>query len=192
MAHLGAGASLAAVHGGRCVETTMGFTPTSGLIMGTRSGDLDPCLSWFLAGTAGVTPEQFYHIVNNESGLLGVSGTSPDLRDLRARQDRDVHAAEAIALFAYQVKKAIGALAAVLGGLDVLVFSGGIGENSPETRASICAGLEFLGVNLDESRNAANASLISTDEARASVRVIPTDEEVVIARATAKIVGDLS
>jgi acetate kinase len=189
MAHLGAGASLAAIHEGRCVETTMGFTPTSGLVMGTRSGDLDPCLGWFLDRTAGVTPEQFYQIVNNESGLLGVSGTSPDLRDLRARQDRDAHAAEAIALFAYQVKKAIGALAAVLGGLDVLVFSGGIGENSPETRASICEGLEFLGVSLENSRNAANAALISTDGARASVRVIRTDEELVIARATARILG---
>jgi acetate kinase len=146
MAHLGAGASLAAVYDGRCVETTMGFTPTSGIVMGTRSGDLDPCLSGFLARAAGVTPDQFHQMVNDESGLLGVSETSPDLRDLRARQQHDVRAAEAVALFAYQVKKAIGALAAVLGGLDVLVFSGGIGENSPETRASICAGLEFLGL----------------------------------------------
>jgi len=185
MAHLGAGASMAAVHEGRCVETTMGFTPASGLVMGTRSGDLDPSLSWFLARAAGVTPDRFYQMVNHESGLLGVSGTSPDLRDLRARQDHDVRAAEAIALFAYQAKKGIGALAAVLGGLDVLVFSGGIGENSPETRGTICAGLEFLGISLDEKQNAANASLISTEGARASVRVIPTDEELVIARATA-------
>jgi acetate kinase len=187
MAHLGAGASLAAVHAGRCVETTMGFTPTSGIVMGTRSGDLDPCLSGFLASAAGVTPEQFHHIVNHESGLLGVSETSPDLRDLRARQAHDVRAAEAVALFAYYVKKSIGALTAVLGGLDVLVFSGGIGENSPETRSEICAGLEFLGIHLDAERNAANATLISTGEARPSVRVIRTDEELVIAQATAEL-----
>jgi len=192
LAHLGAGASLAAVHQGRCVETTMGFTPVSGLVMGTRSGDLDPCLGWFLSRAAGVTPEQFDKMVNHESGLLGVSETSPDLRDLRARQDHDVRAAEAIALFAYQAKKGLGALAAVLGGLDVLVFSGGIGENSPETRASICAGLEFLGISLDERRNAANAPLISTDRARASVRVIRTDEELVIARATAAVLAKVT
>lgn len=189
LAHLGAGASLAGVRHGRCVETTMGFTPASGVVMGTRSGDLDPCLSWFLARAAGVTPDRFYHMVNHESGLLGVSGTSPDLRDLRARHDHDVHAAEAVELFAYHVKKAIGSLAAVLGGLDVLVFSGGIGENSPETRASICAGLDFLGINLDERRNAANASLISTDGTRTPVRVIRTDEEIVIAQATARLMA---
>jgi acetate kinase len=189
LAHLGAGASLAAVHNGKCVETTMGFTPASGLVMGTRTGDIDPCLPWFLARAAGVTPDQFYHMANHKSGLLGVSETSPDLRDLRARQDHDVRAAEAVELFVYQVKKAIGALTAVLGGLDILVFSAGIGENSPETRASVCAGLGFLGVELDQRRNAANAPLISTDQARVSVRVIRTDEEVVIARATAKVVG---
>jgi len=153
--------------------------------MGTRSGDLDPCLGWFLSRAAGVTPEQFHRMVNRESGLLGVSEISPDLRDLRARQDHDVRAAEAIALFAYQVKKGLGALAAVLGGLDVLVFSGGIGENSPETRAAICEGIDFLGIRLDERRNAANAPLISAEGARASVRVIRTDEELVIARSTA-------
>ncbi len=151
-------------------------------------------MGWFLSQAAGVTPEQFQQMVNHESGLLGVSETSSDLRDLRARQDHDVRAAEAIALFAYHARKGIGALAAVLGGLDVLVFSGGIGENSPETRASICAGLEFLGIRLDEKQNAANAPLISAAGARASVRVIPTDEELVIARATAKLLvasGDL-
>jgi acetate kinase len=155
--------------------------------LGTRSGDLDPCLGAFLAKAAGVEPERFYKMVNHESGLLGLFGTSSGLRDLRARQDQGPLAAEAVALFAYQVKKAIGALAAVLGGLDVLVFSGGIGENSAETRSSICAGLEFLGVTLDERRNATHAPLISSDQARTAVRVIRTDEELVIARATAKL-----
>jgi acetate kinase len=191
LAHLGAGASMAAVYQGRCVETTMGFTPASGLVMATRSGDLDPSVPWFLARAAGVTAEQFHHIVNHESGLLGVSATSPDLRDLYTRQDRDhdQRATEAIELFTYQAKKGIGALAAVLGGLDTLVFAGGIGENSAAARVAICAGLEFLGISLDGKRNAANEPVISTDEARAAVRVIRTDEELVIARAVAGLLG---
>jgi acetate kinase len=191
LAHLGAGASMAAVHQGQCVETTMGFTPSSGLVMATRCGDLDPSLPWFLAQAAGVTAEEFHQIVNHQSGLLGVSATSPDLRDLYTRQDRDhdYRAAEAIALFAYQAKKWIGALAAVLGGLDTLVFAGGIGENSAPARASICAGLEFLGISIDEKRNAGNEPVISTDEARAAVRVIRTDEELVIARAVAGLLA---
>jgi acetate kinase len=182
LAHLGAGASLAAVREGRCLETTMGFTPTSGLVMGTRCGDLDPSLLAYLAHAEGMTPEQFHRMVNEESGLLGVSETSADLRDLLARQQADVRAAEAVELFCYRVKTGIGALSAVLGGLDSLVFSGGIGENSPEVRRRACDGLEYLGITLDEARNAAGAPLISTDTSPTQVRVIRTDEEVVIAR----------
>jgi acetate kinase len=191
LAHLGSGASLAAVREGCCLETTMGFTPASGLVMGTRSGDLDPGLVPFLARAEGMTPEQFHRMATRESGLLGVSETSADVRDLMSRRESDARAAEAIDLFAYRVKSAIGALAAVLGGLDALVFSGGIGENSPEVRRLACEGLGFLGITLDDGRNAAGESLISTDASPTAVRVIPTDEEVVIAREAIRL-GTLS
>jgi acetate kinase len=181
LAHLGSGASLAAVRDGRCLETTMGFTPASGLVMGTRCGDLDPGLVAFLARAEGMTPERFHHMVNHESGLLGVSESSADVRDLLARAADDVRAAEAIDLFCYRVRSAIGALSAALGGLDSLVFSGGIGENSAEVRRRTCEGLEFLGITLDPQRNASSAALISTDASPARVRVIRTDEESMIA-----------
>jgi acetate kinase len=192
LAHLGSGASLAAVHQGRCVDTTMGLTPVSGLVMGTRSGDVDPGLPWILAQIAGVTPEHFHAIVNHESGLLGVSETSPDLRDLLQRQDHDRRAAEAVTLFFYQARKGIGAMAAALGGLDILVFSGGIGENSPEARARICDGLEFLGIALDDGRNASGAPVISTDGARTQVRAIRTDDESMMAQAAASLLASVS
>jgi acetate kinase len=188
LAHLGHGASLAAVRDGRSVDTSMGFTPASGLVMGTRSGDLDPGLLSFLSRREGMTPARFERMVNHESGLRGVSGTSSDMRDLLAREDRDGRAAEALGLFCHQARKWIGAYAAVLGGLDTLVFAGGIGENAPVIRERICAGLEFLGLKLHRSRNARNAPLISTDAARVAVRVIRTDEELMIATAVARIV----
>jgi acetate kinase len=188
LAHLGAGASLAAVRNGRCIETTMGFTPTSGIVMGTRCGDIDPGLVRFLMRAAGLTLKQFHDLVNHESGLLGVSETSPDLRDLLARQDIDGRASEAVELFCYRAKTGIGAMAAALGGLDTLVFAGGIGENSAEARRRICEGLEFLGIVLDESRNSAGAPLISTGDGRVAVRVIRTDEESMIARAAAEFI----
>ncbi len=189
LAHLGAGASLAAVREGRCIETTMGLTPTSGLVMGTRCGDLDPEVARFLMRSEGLTIDQFHDLVNHESGLLGVSETSSDFRDLLARRDTDVRAAEAIALFCYRAKTSLGALAAALGGLDTLIFAGGIGENSPEARRRICAGMEFLGIVLDDRQNAAGAPLISARDARVAVRVIPTDEEFVIARAAAELIA---
>jgi acetate kinase len=188
LAHLGSGASLAAVRDGRCLETTMGPTPASGLVMGTRCGDLDPGLVRFLMRTGGLTLDQFHDLVNHESGLLGVSETSPDLRDLLSRQDDDIRAAEAVALFCYRAKTWLGALAAALGGLDTLVFAGGIGENSPEARRRICQGLEFLGISLDERHNAANAPIISTEGGQVAVRVIRTDEESMIARAAAEFI----
>ncbi len=187
LAHLGSGASLAAVREGRCLETTMGFTPASGVVMGTRSGDVDPGLVAFLAHAEGMTPEGFHRMASQESGLLGVSETSSDLRDLLARREADARAAEAIDVFCYSVKKGIGALAAALGGLDSLVFSGGVGENSPEVRRRVCEGLEFLGIALDVDRNAAGGPRISTDACPTRVRVIPTDEEVMIARATIRL-----
>jgi acetate kinase len=188
LAHLGSGASLAAVRGGRSVDTSMGFTPASGLVMGTRTGDLDPGLVRFLARAEGMTADRFDGLVNRESGLLGVSETSPDVRDLLARQGDDVRAAEAIELFCYQAKKWIGAFAAALGGLETLVFAGGVGENAPEIRRRICEGLDFLGIALDGSRNDAAGPLISTDQGPVKVRVIRTDEESVIAKATDHLV----
>ncbi len=187
LAHLGNGASLAAVRDGKSMDTSMGFTPAAGLVMGTRAGDLDPGLAYFLARTKRMTANQFQHMVNHESGLLGVSGTSPDLRDLLARESRDIRAFEAVALFCYQVKKWIGAYAAALGGVDTLVFAGGIGENAPLIRQRICDGLGFLGMDLDKRRNARNAALISANGARARVRVIRTDEELMIARSVNRV-----
>jgi acetate kinase len=182
LAHLGSGASLAAVREGRCLDTTMGFTPASGLVMGTRCGDLDPGLAAFLARAEGMTPERFQRMVNQESGLLGVSETSGDVRDLLARRESDIRAAEAIDLFCYRLKTGIGALAAVLGGLDTLVFSGGVGENSAEVRRRASEGLEFLGIALDDGRNASGGPVISTDASPTRVRVIRTDEESMIVR----------
>jgi len=189
LAHLGNGASLAAVHGGKSIDTSMGFTPAAGLVMSTRSGDLDPGLVSFMARGEQMTALEFDQMVNHESGLLGVSETSSDLRDLLAQEARDVRAAEAVALFCYQAKKWIGSFAAALGGLDTLVFAGGIGENAPTVRARICDGLEFLGIELEEKRNAANEGVISTDDGRVAVRVIHTDEELMIARSVCRALG---
>ena len=189
LAHLGNGASLAAVRDGKSIDTSMGFTPTAGLPMSTRSGDLDPGLVSYLARTDQMTATQFHEMVNHESGLLGVSETSSDMRDLLAHEADDLRAAEAVALFCYQAKKWIGSFAAALGGLDTLVFAGGIGENSPLVRTRICAGLQFLGIELNESRNAKAAGVISTDASQAMVRVIRTDEEQMIAQSTCRVLG---
>jgi acetate kinase len=184
LAHLGSGASLAAVRDGKGIDTTMAFTPAAGLMMGTRSGDLDPGLMNFLALTESMDAAGYQKMVNHESGLLGVSETSSDVRDLLDLESTDLRAAEAIALFCYQAKKWMGAFAAALGGLDTLVFAGGIGENSAPIRARICEGLQFLGIELHAQRNARNAPVVSTDASAIAVRVIKTDEESVIAALT--------
>lgn len=158
LAHLGSGASLAAVRNGASVDTGMGFTPIAGIMMSTRSGDLDPGLVYYIAQTQHMTAVQLQHMVNHESGLLGVSEVSADIRDLLSCEENDVRAAEAIELFCYQVKKWIGSFAAVLVGIDTLVFAGGIGENAPIIRERICTGLEFLGIQLDAKRNLENAA----------------------------------
>jgi acetate kinase len=189
LAHLGNGASLAAVRDGQSIDTSMGFTPAAGLVMSTRSGDLDPGLLSFLVRSEQMTPAQFDQMVNHKSGLLGISGISSDMRDLLARKTTDVRAAEAVALFCYQAKKWIGAYAAALGGVDTLVFAGGIGENAPPVRALICEGLGFLGIKLSPLRNAKNAPLISPDSGRVAVRVIRTDEELMIARSIIRLLG---
>lgn len=192
LAHLGNGASMAAVQGGKCQDTSMAFTPAAGLPMSTRSGDLDPGLVWFLARTEKMTPRQFNDMVTKESGLLGLSETSSDMRDLLVREAADPRAAEAVALFCYQARKWIGAYAAALGGLDTLVFAGGIGENAPAIRERICARLDFLGIVLDRPKNNKNSGIISARASRVTVRIIPTDEEVVIARATRAILEQSS
>jgi acetate kinase len=187
LAHLGNGASMAAVRDGKSIDTSMCFTPTAGLVMSTRSGDLDPGLAPYLARTEKMTTQQFYKMVNHKSGLLGVSETSSDMRDLLDHKKTDVRAAEAVALFCYQAKKWIGSFAAALGGLDTLVFAGGIGENAPPVRKQICEGLNFLGIEINQERNAKNALLISPNARRVKVRVIHTNEEVMIARSVSRV-----
>ncbi len=181
LAHLGSGASLAAVKAGRPIDTSMGLTPASGIPMGTRSGDIDPGLSGYLARTENMTADAYDMMVNAQSGLLGISETSSDIRHLLAIEDKDARAAEAVGLFCYQVRKWIGGFAAVLGGVDTLVFSGGIGEHSATVRARICADLGFLGIYLDDAVNAVDGAIISTNQGGVTVRVMPTDEEGMIA-----------
>ena len=235
-AHLGSGASAAAIKGGKSIDTSMGFTPAGGLMMGTRPGDLDLGAAWYMMRKDGLSPEAFNNLINHQCGLLGVSGTSSDMRDLMERagmngqgpaatgdaqgggdaQDRgdaqvggevqgganapgatnaadaahtphgDYRAAEAISLFCYTVKKWIGSFSAALGGLETLVFTGGIGENIPQIRWRICEGLDHLGIYLDHGLNDKNAVLVSSHDSRVSVYVIPTDEEYMIAEKTSQ------
>ena len=186
IAHLGNGASMTAVRSGVGVDTTMGFTPTGGLVMGTRSGDLDPGVILYLL--EDLSPPQVGELINRRAGLLGVPETTADMRDLLSRQADDPRAAEAVALFCYQAKKFLGALATALGGLDTVVFTGGIGEHAALVRWRICEGLEFLGIRLDENRNAEHAPVISRDGGPVTVRVIPTDENLMITRHTRRLV----
>ena len=187
LTRLGYGASLAAVREVRPNDTSMGFTPAGGVTMRTRSGDIDPGLACYLARTEGLDAAQFDDLVNFKSGLLGVSETSSDMRDLLLREREDSRAADAIAIFCYQIKKWIGAFIATLSGLDALIFAGGIGENVPTVRARICADLEFLGIELDDTRNQCGEHVISADDARVRVLVMRTNEELVIARSVVKI-----
>jgi acetate kinase len=187
IAHLGNGASVTAVREGASVDTSMGFSPTGGLMMGTRCGDLDPTVVTFLARTRTLTPDAIEKLVNKESGLLGVSGQSQDMRDLLGRAASDSRAADAIELYCYIARKHFGALAAVLGGVDTIVFTGGVGEHAPAIREKICGALEYLGVQFDPNRNEANESVISAENSRVVVRVIATDEDLVIARHVATL-----
>jgi acetate kinase len=189
LAHLGNGASIAAVFKGKSIDTSMGFTPAGGMIMGTRPGDLDPGVAWYMMRSENLTPKQFNNLINHESGLLGISETSSDMRDLLAKESDDIRAAEAVALFCYQAKKWIGAFAAILGGLDTLVFAGGIGENCPVIRSRICEGLGFLGIGLEEKQNRKNAPIISKEKQSVVVRVIHTDEEWMIAKTISQILN---
>jgi len=188
LAHLGSGASLAAVYKGKSMDTSMGFTPAGGIPMSTRSGDLDPGVAWITMKTEKLSPREFDRLVNHESGLLGISGTSGDMSVLLSQEHEDIHSAEAIDHFCYQVRKWIGSFSAALGGIDTLVFSGGIGENAPAIRARICIELGFLGIELNKKKNTKNLLLISKNKGRVPVYVIPTDEELMIAELVSKMI----
>ncbi len=190
LAHLGSGASLAAVHRGKPIDTTMAFTPTAGLVMGTRPGDLDPGLVVHLMRLSKLSPADADDLISNRCGLLGISGTTADMSNLLARLGNDLQAAEAVDVFCYQARKWVGAFAAALGGLDTLLFSGGIGEHSARVRRSICDGLEFLNLRLDAQRNDRHAPVISTDASAVTVRVMATDEEIMIARSVRSVLEE--
>ena len=190
IAHLGNGASMAAVKHGKSVDTTMGFTPAGGLVMSTRSGDLDPGVLLYLMEEKGMRSTSLNELVNQHAGLLGVSGISSDMKDLLDKEEGEAHARQAIDLFCYQASKYLGALAATLGGLDTLIFTAGIGENSPAVRQRICQNLSFLGIHLDAQRNAANEAIISRKEGPVTVRVMRTDEDLMIARHTYTLIRD--
>jgi len=189
IAHLGSGSSMVAIKEGKSIDTSMGFTPLEGLVMSTRSGDLDAGLLLYLLEQKKMPAEEISRLLNKESGLLGVSATSGDMKSLLDNMSQDARAAEAVELFCYRAKKYIGAYTAVLGGLDVLVFAGGIGENAPAVRKQICDGLAFLGVSLDNSCNEANAPLISTPESSVRVRVIRTNEDLMIVQHVRSALG---
>jgi acetate kinase len=188
IAHLGNGASMVAVRDGQPLDTTMGFTPTGGFLMGTRSGDLDPGILLYLLNEKHYDARQLEQLVNHEAGLLGVSGISPDMKTLLEQRDGDPHAAQAVEMFCYHLRKHLGALTAVLGGLDTLVFTGGIGERAAPVRWEVCRGLEYLGIHLDPQRNVLPADPISAPHSSCTVRVIPTDEDLMIARHTRALI----
>ncbi len=187
IAHLGSGASLCALKDGKSVDTSMGFSPAGGIPMSSRSGDLDPSVLWFMVLKEKLSPDQLNDIINLKSGLLGISETTADMHDLLGRQAEDVRSAEAVALFCYEIKKKIGAYAAVLGGVDTLIFSGGIGEQSAEIRSRVCDNLEFLGISIDKEKNDASHGVISLPDRHVTVRVMHTNEESMIAQIASRI-----
>jgi acetate kinase len=190
IAHLGNGASMTAVHNGSSIDTTMSFTPTAGLVMSRRTGDLDPSVAAYLARAEGMSVEDFQHMVNAESGMLGISEISSDMRDLIAAEKTDSRAADAVASFCYNAKKHLAALSAAMGGLDTLVFSAGIAENNPQIRFRICDGLQFLGIKIDDLANQQNAGIVSTADSKVTVHVIKTDEELFIAQTVAAMLNN--
>jgi acetate kinase len=190
VAHLGSGASIVALQDGKSMDTSMGFTPLEGLVMSARSGDVDPGLLLYLLAEKQLSGKEAGTLLNKQSGLLGVSGSTGDMRELLEKAKQDPHAAEAIDLFCYRAKKYIGAYAAALGGLDALVFTGGIGERAPAIRERICKGLDFLGIHLDAARNTANAPVISTTDSRVNVRVIQTNEDLMIVHHVRTVLGE--
>src|SRR5271154_1058620 len=190
VAHLGSGASMVALQDGKSMDTSMGFTPLEGLVMSTRSGDVDPGLLLYLLAEKKMSAKATAALLNKQSGLLGVSGSTGDMRALLEKAARDPHAAEAIDLFCYRAKKYVGAYAAALGGLDTLVFTGGIGERASAIRERICSGLDFLGIRLEAAPNAANAPVISSSDSRVNVRVIQTNEDLMIVQHVITVLGE--
>ena len=188
IAHLGNGSSITAVQHGLSIDNSMGFTPLAGMVMGTRCGDLDPGVITHIADSEGLSPFALNNLLNRESGLLGVSGHSPDMRDLLDREFIDSHCAQAVAMFCYQARKFIGAYAAALGGLDALIFTGGIGEHAAVIRQRICSGMDFIGITLDPNANVSNAPIISVQGSHPTVRVIETNEDLIIARHTCRVI----
>jgi len=189
--HLGNGSSMAAVKNGQSIDTTMGFTPLEGLLMGTRSGDIDPSLILYIMGKEGLSLSEAGTLLNKHSGLIGVSGESSDMREiLAAVKDEHKRARYAFELFCYRIKKYIGAYTAAMGGLDALVFTGGIGENAIEVRKEVCTDMKYLGIELDDLKNENNETVISTESSKATVMRIPTNEELVIAMDTNRIVRE--
>ena len=192
--HLGNGCSATAISAGNSIDTSMGLTPLEGLVMGTRSGDLDPAIIEFIAAKEGLSTREIETLMNKQSGLLGISGLTSDMRELlaEAREENDRRSELAIEIFCYRARKYIGAYLAAMNGADAVVFTGGIGENSPEVRARICDGLQWIGIELDEELNRSHTGgregLISREGSRPSVYVIPTDEELLIARDTVRCV----
>jgi acetate kinase len=190
-AHLGSGASLAAIENGTSVDTSMCFTPASGIPMGTRSGDLDPGILSYLAQSEGYDVTRIHAMVNFESGLLGMSETSSNVHELLEREESDSRAKEALDVFCYQIKKSIGAYAAAMGGIDMLVFTGGIGERASQIRSRICKNLEFLGIVLDEQKNNATESVISSESGNVQIRVVHVNEERMLAKQTAEVLAKI-
>jgi acetate kinase len=188
IAHLGSGVSLTAVNNGKSIDTTMGMTPASGVVMSSRSGDLDPGLGLYLFKHEGIDPIKFNDLINFKSGLLGISGTSSDMKKLLQIESTDENAKQAIDLFCYSIKKAIGSLSAALGGLNTLVFTGGMGENASEIRSKICDGLEYLGIIIDNQKNSTNNGIISRGPSLVTVRVIHTDESSIIANQARELI----
>lgn len=191
-AHLGNGCSMAAIKEGISVDTTMGFTPLEGLLMGTRSGDIDPSVILYIMGKEGLTLNEAGTLLNKHSGLIGISGESSDMREIiAAKIEGHKRAKHAFDLFSYRVKKYLGSYAAAMGGIDAFVFTGGIGENSPEVRREVCSDLEFMGINIDEEKNIKNELSISAEKSSVAVLRIPTNEEMVIAIDTSEIVQEM-
>jgi len=189
IAHLGSGASMVALQNEKSLDTSMGFTPLEGLVMSARSGDIDPGLLLYLLAEKKMSAKDAGVLLNKQSGLLGVSGSTGDMRTLLEKAAQDSHAAEAIDLFCYRAKKYIGGYSAALGGLDAVVFTGGIGERAPAIRERICSGLDFLGIHLDGKQNGSNAPVISATDSRVNVRVIPTNEDLMIVQHVVAILG---
>jgi acetate kinase len=191
-AHLGNGCSMAAVLHGRSIDTTMGFTPLEGLIMGTRSGDLDPSLILYIMGKEGLSLSEAGTLLNKHSGLIGVSGESSDMREIiKAAEDNHKRSKYALEMFAYKIQKYLGAYAAAMGGIDAFVFTGGIGENAAIIREMVCENLEFLGLELDKEKNNNKELIISKDDSKVKILRIPTNEELVIAMDTHTIVTEM-